>query len=46
MKFSRPDRSRRIIVPMHTRDVPPGTLRGILRSAGIDDERFLELLRQ
>lgn len=34
-----------VIVPVQNRDVPPGTLRSILISAGISDERFLELLR-
>ncbi|MDA1169255.1 MAG: type II toxin-antitoxin system HicA family toxin [bacterium] len=27
---------RRVVVPMHNRDLPIGTLRSILRSAGID----------
>jgi len=34
-----------IIVPMHNRDVRPGTLRSILDDAGLSIERFQELLR-
>lgn len=34
-----------VVVPVHNRDVRLGTLRSILSSAGISDERFLELLR-
>lgn len=30
-----------IIVPHHSRDMPEGTLRSILREAGIDVEEFL-----
>jgi predicted RNA binding protein YcfA (HicA-like mRNA interferase family) len=36
---------RPVIIPMHNRDVPPGTLRAILREADVSAERFVELLR-
>ena len=31
---------RRVVVPMHTKDIPKGTLRAILKSAGIDLNRL------
>jgi predicted RNA binding protein YcfA (HicA-like mRNA interferase family) len=31
-----PDRSKRVIVPMHNKDLPIGTLVSILKQAGID----------
>jgi predicted RNA binding protein YcfA (HicA-like mRNA interferase family) len=31
-----PDGSRRVIVPMHNKDLPKGTLHSILKQAGID----------
>ncbi len=42
------ERDRRlVIVPMHQgKDVPTGTLRGILRDADISPEEFTQLLRQ
>jgi predicted RNA binding protein YcfA (HicA-like mRNA interferase family) len=33
-----------VTVAMHNRDVPPGTLRGILADAEMSEERFLALL--
>jgi predicted RNA binding protein YcfA (HicA-like mRNA interferase family) len=36
---------KRVSVPVHTGDVPKGTLRQILRDADISLERFLELLK-
>jgi mRNA interferase HicA len=38
------DRPRRTTVPMHAGDVKRGTLRAILREAGISEEEFLRLL--
>ncbi|MBM2831859.1 MAG: hypothetical protein HW414_911 [Dehalococcoidia bacterium] len=35
-----------IVIPMHTRDLPKGTLRGILEDAGLSVAGFIELLRQ
>lgn len=38
---------RLVIVPMHKgKDVPTGTLRGILRDADISPDEFLELLKK
>jgi predicted RNA binding protein YcfA (HicA-like mRNA interferase family) len=34
---------RLVIVPMHQGDVPKGTLRGIVRDAGLSVEEFNEL---
>lgn len=40
-----PETRRMVVVPMHQgRDIPPGTLRGILRDAEISIERLKELL--
>jgi predicted RNA binding protein YcfA (HicA-like mRNA interferase family) len=33
-----------VVVPLHTRDLPRGTLHGILGDAGLTVEEFLELL--
>ncbi len=33
-----------IVVPMHTRDVPRGTLGGIIKDAGLTQEEFRKLL--
>ncbi|HYG61542.1 MAG TPA: type II toxin-antitoxin system HicA family toxin [Thermoanaerobaculia bacterium] len=38
------DTGRRVSVPVHTGDVPKGTLRQILRDADLTVERLLELL--
>jgi len=36
----------RIIIPMHPgKDIKPGLLRAILREAGINREKFLQLLK-
>jgi len=34
-----------VTVPMHRRDVPRGTLRGIIEDAGLSVEEFLALLQ-
>ena len=34
-----------VTVPMHRRDVPKGTLRGIIEDAGLTVEEFVRLLR-
>lgn len=31
-----PDRTKRVIVPIHNKDLPKGTLTNILKQAGID----------
>lgn len=33
---------RRIVVPMHKRDLKPGTLRGIISDMGLTVDEFLE----
>ncbi|MDE2978484.1 MAG: type II toxin-antitoxin system HicA family toxin [Acidobacteriota bacterium] len=35
---------RPVVIPMHRRDVTPGTLRGNIRTAGLTVEEFLKLL--
>ncbi len=35
-----------IVIPLHTHDLPKGTLRGILSDAELSVEEFIELLRQ
>ena len=35
-----------VVIPMHGRDVPKGTLRDILRKAELSVEEFLELMRK
>lgn len=37
--------ARMTCVPVHPRDVKPGTLRAILSQAGLSREQFLRLLR-
>jgi predicted RNA binding protein YcfA (HicA-like mRNA interferase family) len=34
----------RVVVPVHKGDLPPGTLRAIVRQAGLSDDEFLGLL--
>ncbi len=33
-----------LVIPIHTRDVPRGTLRGVLADAGLSVEEFLSML--
>ncbi len=40
----KPERAAIVIVPMHRRDIPRGTLRGILKDAGLTQEEFRKLL--
>jgi predicted RNA binding protein YcfA (HicA-like mRNA interferase family) len=40
----RKDPSRQTVVPVHRRDLPPGTLRAILRQAGLSRAQFPDLL--
>lgn len=35
---------RRVTVPVHSQDLPPGTLRAILKQADLSVAKFLELL--
>ncbi len=36
--------SNLVVIPLHTRDLPKGTLHGILEDAELTIEQFLELL--
>ncbi len=40
----RQDHSRQAVVPVHARDLPPGTLRAILRQARLTTDEFVDLL--
>jgi predicted RNA binding protein YcfA (HicA-like mRNA interferase family) len=40
----RSDPSRQTVVPAHRSDLPPGTLRAILRQARLSRAQFLDLL--
>jgi predicted RNA binding protein YcfA (HicA-like mRNA interferase family) len=40
----KPGRAAIVTVPMHRRDIPRGTLRGILKDAGLTQEEFRKLL--
>ncbi|OQY82830.1 MAG: hypothetical protein B6D41_17820 [Chloroflexi bacterium UTCFX4] len=40
----KPGHSAIVVVPMHRRDIPRGTLRGILKDAGLSQEDFRKLL--
>ena len=40
------NKSLRVTVPMHNADLTRGTLRSIIRQAGLTVERFVELLRE
>ncbi|NHZ71737.1 MAG: addiction module toxin, HicA family [Aquificales bacterium] len=47
LRMYRETDKRLVIVPMHKgKDVPTGTLRGILRDADITPDEFLELLKK
>jgi predicted RNA binding protein YcfA (HicA-like mRNA interferase family) len=35
---------RRVVIPMHAKDLKPGTLRGIIADMGLTPDRFGELL--
>ena len=40
----RDDSSRQTVVPMHRNDLPPGTLRAIMRQTRLSRAQFLDLL--
>jgi predicted RNA binding protein YcfA (HicA-like mRNA interferase family) len=42
--FHSVDRTRKVTIPIHNKDLPPGTLKAILRQAGLSVEEFLDLL--
>jgi len=42
--YYHPEMKRRVVVPLHKRDLPKGTLLEILKQAGIDKEELRKLL--
>jgi len=38
-----PDKGRRVVIPMHMKDLPKGTLLAIIKQAGLTKEEFLNL---
>jgi len=42
--FYHPELHRRVVVPVHGRDLPIGTLREILKQAGIERDEIEDLL--
>jgi len=42
--FLRATDRRRVIIPMHNRDLKPGTLHGLLDDMGLTREKLIELL--
>ncbi|KAF5048398.1 HicA toxin of bacterial toxin-antitoxin [anaerobic digester metagenome] len=42
--FYQSETKRRVVVPVHGRDLPPGTLLEILKQAGIEREEIEDLL--
>ncbi len=42
--YYHPEMKRKVIVPLHKRDLPKGTLLEILKQAGINKEELRELL--
>lgn len=40
-----PETGRTAVVPVHSTDLKPGALRGVLSDAGLSADDFLELLR-
>lgn len=39
-----PNRGARVIVPVHTRELPRGTLKSIIAQSGLSVDEFIELL--
>lgn len=42
--FRHPERSHRVVVPVHARDLAKGTLNHIIGASGIPRDEFLKLL--
>jgi predicted RNA binding protein YcfA (HicA-like mRNA interferase family) len=36
----------RVTIPVHSKDVPEGTVRRIIKQSGLTDDEFLELLKR
>ena len=43
--FHRTRSELRVTLPIHNKDLPPGTLKSILRQAGLSVDEFIALLR-
>ena len=43
--FRHPDRTGRVVVPMHRRDLARGTLHQIISGSGLTRDEFLRLLK-
>lgn len=37
------DSGRKVTIPRHSKDMPEGTLRAVLREAGVDVDEFLQM---
>ena len=44
VRLRRDDRAEDVTIALHPGDVPPGTLRSIMRQAGLTREQFREIL--
>ncbi|MBU4299157.1 type II toxin-antitoxin system HicA family toxin [Patescibacteria group bacterium] len=44
--FYQPAVKRRAVVPIHSKDLPKGTLMSILRETGINKEEFEKIIRK
>ena len=44
LRLRRDDRDEDVTIAMHPGDVPPGTLKSIMRQAGLTREQFREIL--
>jgi hypothetical protein len=42
--FTKPDQNSLVTVPIHSKDIPQGTLRRILKQADLTTEEFLRLV--
>ena len=40
-----PSSKRRLVIPMHTRDIPNGTLLAIVKQSGLTKEEFLKKIK-
>ena len=43
--FHRTDPARKVTIPIHNKDLPAGTLKSILRQAGISVAELIDLLK-
>ncbi|HEV8130605.1 MAG TPA: type II toxin-antitoxin system HicA family toxin [Acidobacteriota bacterium] len=43
--FHRTHKELRVTIPIHNKELPPGTLKSILRQAGLSVDEFIEFLK-